>query len=100
MIDGLEEFVKLVVAIGRSAEMHFATDVLTGEFRLEQRAGRRTGQYLLDLIEHRPRREALQRQQDLAARLALDPAQDVEVLLEIAPIDHVARGPQAADVTS
>ena len=96
----LEEFVELVVAIGWSTQMNFATDILAGQFRLEQCTGGRTGQNLLDLVEHRPRREALQGQQNLAACLALDPAQNVEVLLEIAPIDHVARGPQAADVTS
>ena len=80
--------------------MDFTPDEFTGELRFEQRAGRSAGKDLLDLIENRPRRETLQGQEDLAACLTLDPAQHIEVLLEIAPIDHVTRRPQAGDITS
>src|SRR4029079_496664 len=91
VIGNRDELAHLAVGVRRRIRVDLTAELLTCEPRLGDRARRRTRQVLLHERERRPLREALEREQDRAARLLLDVSERLEILFERTEIRDEAR---------
>ena len=93
-----EDLAQLLLGEGRRVDVDLLVHLVAPEPGLGQRAGRDPAQVLADDREQAPHREALEREQHLAAGARLHVGQDGQVAAERAEVDDVGRRVDAGHV--